>query len=94
VERTRAEWEAFNAEHDCCLEPVLELAEALEDEHVRARGMVADGLLATPVKLSGTPGDSRRGPPPGLGEHTDEVLAEAGYDAGEVAALREAGAAK
>jgi alpha-methylacyl-CoA racemase len=92
--RTRAEWDAFNAEHDCCLEPVLELDEALEDEHIQARGMVADGLLATPVKLSATPGDSRRRPPPGLGEHTDEVLGEAGYDAGEVAALREAGAAK
>ena len=28
--RTRAEWEAFNAEHDCCLEPVLELEEVLQ----------------------------------------------------------------
>jgi len=94
VERTRAEWEAFNAEHDCCVEPVLELAEALEDEQVRARDMVADGLLGTPVKLSRTPGDPRRGPPPGLGEHTDELLAEAGYDASEIAALRASGAAK
>jgi alpha-methylacyl-CoA racemase len=92
--RTRAEWEAFNAEHDCCLEPVLELDEVVSGEHVRARGMVARGLLATPVKLSATPGDSRRGPPPGLGEHTDEVLGEAGYDASEIAALRGAGAVK
>jgi crotonobetainyl-CoA:carnitine CoA-transferase CaiB-like acyl-CoA transferase len=94
LERTRAQWEAFNTEHDCCVEPVLELDEALADEHVRARGMVADGLLGTPVKLSRTPGDPRRGPPPGLGEHTGEVLAEAGFDAGEIAALRESGAAK
>jgi alpha-methylacyl-CoA racemase len=92
--RTRAEWEAFNAEHDCCLEPVLELDEVVEDEHVRARGMVVDGLLATPVKLSATPGDSRRGPPPGLGEHTDAVVGEAGYDAGEIGALRSSGGAK
>ena len=91
--RTRAEWEAFNAEHDCCLEPVLELDEALASEHVRARGLVADGLLATPVKLSATPGDSRRGPPPGLGEHTAAVLAEAGYAPEAIAALRDAGAA-
>ena len=38
--RTRAEWEAFAAEHDCCLEPVLELDEALDSELVRSRGMV------------------------------------------------------
>ncbi len=89
--RTRAEWDAFNAEHDCCVEPVLELDEALEDEQVRARGMIADGLLATPVKLSATPGVPG-GPPPGLGEHTDEILAAAGYDPGEIAALRASGA--
>jgi crotonobetainyl-CoA:carnitine CoA-transferase CaiB-like acyl-CoA transferase len=92
--RTRAEWEAFNAEHDCCLEPVLDLDEVVADEHVQGRGMVVDGLLATPVRLSETPADFRRGGPPGLGEHTAEVLGEAGYDAGEIAALRESGAAK
>jgi alpha-methylacyl-CoA racemase len=92
--RTRAEWEAFNAEHDCCLEPVLELDEVARDKQVAARGMIVDGLLGTPVKLSATPGDATRGGPPGLGEHTAEVLGEVGYDADEIAALRESGAAK
>jgi crotonobetainyl-CoA:carnitine CoA-transferase CaiB-like acyl-CoA transferase len=92
--RTRAEWEAFNATHDCCLEPVLELEEVFEDEQVRARGMIAGDLLATPVQLSATPADYQRGGPPALGEHTDEVLEEAGYSLAEIAALREAGAAK
>jgi alpha-methylacyl-CoA racemase len=92
--RSRADWEAFNAEHDCCVEPVLELDEAVEDEQVRARGMVVDGLLATPVRLSATPADARRGGPPGLGEHTDAVLAAAGYAEEEVAALRASGAVK
>jgi alpha-methylacyl-CoA racemase len=72
--RSRAEWEAFNGEHDCCVEPVLELDEALADEHVRARGMVAGSLLGNPIRLSETPADPFRGPPPGLGEHTDELL--------------------
>ena len=36
------EWEAFAAEHDCCVEPVLDLPEALESELVRAREMVVE----------------------------------------------------
>jgi alpha-methylacyl-CoA racemase len=89
LERTRADWEAFNARHDCCLEPVLELSETLQDEQFRARGMVLDGALGTPVKLSATPGDVT-GAAPGPGEHTDAVLGEAGLAADEIAALREA----
>ena len=42
MERTRAEWQAFAAEHDCCLEPVLDLDEALDSELVRAREMVVE----------------------------------------------------
>ena len=46
-ERTRAQWEAFAREHDCCLEPVLELDEALDSELVaRAR----DGRRARPAR--------------------------------------------
>src|SRR3954454_23988419 len=44
--RTRDEWQAFAGEHDCCLEPVLDLDEALDSELVRAREMVAE--LAQP----------------------------------------------
>jgi alpha-methylacyl-CoA racemase len=96
AERTRAQWEAFNDEHDCCLEPVLGLDEALESELVRARGMVVEvegqRLLGTPVKLSRTPADPTRAGGPALGADTDAVLAEAGLGADEIAALREAGA--
>src|SRR4051794_32556078 len=40
--RARDEWQAFAGEHDCCLEPVLGLDEALDSELVRAREMVAE----------------------------------------------------
>jgi crotonobetainyl-CoA:carnitine CoA-transferase CaiB-like acyl-CoA transferase len=44
-------------------------------------------LVASPIKLSGTPVQYRRAPPL-LGEHTDEVLRELGLDAAEIATLR------
>jgi alpha-methylacyl-CoA racemase len=101
LERTRAEWHEFAERHDCCLEPVLDLDEALESELVGARQMVVeldqpgtDGvkLLGVPVKMSRTPG-APAGPGPALGEHTDEVLAGLGYSEEDIAALKESGAA-
>jgi alpha-methylacyl-CoA racemase len=102
MERTRAQWEAFAGEHDCCLEPVLDLDEALSSDLVRARGMVVEHvqpgatetvrLLGVPIKLSQTPGDAGQRPGPALGEHTAEVLEAAGYSAAEIAALEDSGA--
>ncbi len=100
MERTREEWREFASHNDCCLEPVLDLDEALDSELVRAREMVveldqpgAEGvrLLGVPVKLSRTPG-APAGPGPTLGEHTTEVLEALGYDEEQVAALKESGA--
>jgi crotonobetainyl-CoA:carnitine CoA-transferase CaiB-like acyl-CoA transferase len=100
--RTRAQWERFAREHDCCLEPVLELDEALDSELVRAREMVVNlqqpgvegGVrqLGVPVKLERTPGVHDHLPGPVLGEHTEEVLAAVGYSAEEIAALLASGA--
>jgi alpha-methylacyl-CoA racemase len=99
--RTRAEWEAFAAEHECCLEPVLDLDEALSSELVRAREMVVAldqpgvaapvRLLGAPVKLSRTPADCNRLPGPALGEHTEAVLRAAGYDDARISQLLESG---
>jgi alpha-methylacyl-CoA racemase len=101
--RTREQWEAFAREHDCCLEPVLELDEALDSELVREREMVVEidqpgaeravRQLGLPVKLTRTPGDHARLPGPALGEHTEEVLRAAGYTEQEVAELLADGAA-
>jgi alpha-methylacyl-CoA racemase len=86
--RTRDQWEAFARKHDCCLEPVLELDEALDSELVRARAMVVEleqpGVerpvrqLGMPIKLARTPG---------------EVLLAAGYSKAQVAELLGSGAA-
>jgi crotonobetainyl-CoA:carnitine CoA-transferase CaiB-like acyl-CoA transferase len=101
-QRTRDEWSAFNDEHDCCIEPILDLDEALASEQVSARDMVVEweqpGLgpvkqLGVPVKLSRTPGGVHM-PAPALGEHTAEVLAAAGYSEAEIEGLIESGAAK
>jgi crotonobetainyl-CoA:carnitine CoA-transferase CaiB-like acyl-CoA transferase len=100
--RTRAQWKAFASEHDCCLEPILDLDEALSSELVAAREMVVEldqpgvdrpvRLLGSPFKLSRTPADPTRAPGPSLGDHTDEVLTGAGYTPEEISALHEAGA--
>ncbi|MGH2867386.1 MAG: CaiB/BaiF CoA transferase family protein [Solirubrobacteraceae bacterium] len=101
-ERTREQWRAFASAHDCCLEPILDLDEVLDSELVRAREMVVaidqPGVsepvrqLGVPIKLSRTPADTGRAPGPELGEHTDQVLAAAGFSEAEIAALHEAGA--
>jgi alpha-methylacyl-CoA racemase len=99
--RTRDQWTEFASQHDCCLEPVLDLGEALESELVRAREMVVRiaqpgtegvSLLGVPVKLSRTPG-APAGPGPALGEHTREVLAGLGYADEEIDSLLGSGAA-
>jgi alpha-methylacyl-CoA racemase len=100
-QRTRDEWLAFNDEHDAMIEPVLGLDEALDSALVREREMVVEmeqpqlgsiRLLGLPIKLDRTPGDPTRAAP-ALGEHTAEVLTEAGFSEEEVAALIAAGAA-
>ncbi len=101
--RTRSEWEAFAREHDCCLEPVLDLDEALASELVREREMVvaidqpgaAEPVrqLGVPIKLGRTPGGHGRLPGPELGEHTEQALRAAGYSEQALASLLEDGAA-
>jgi crotonobetainyl-CoA:carnitine CoA-transferase CaiB-like acyl-CoA transferase len=79
---------------------VLSIAEMQRDPHTLAREMVTEvehsrlgavKTLGLPIKLSETPGEVVRGAPL-YGEHTREVLAEAGYTEAEIAALIAAGA--
>jgi crotonobetainyl-CoA:carnitine CoA-transferase CaiB-like acyl-CoA transferase len=99
--RTRDQWRAFNDEHDAMIEPMLDLDEALASDLVREREMVAEveqpelgpvRLVGSPLKLSRTPADPAR-PAPALGEHTEEVLRDAGFADEEIASLIDSGAA-
>jgi crotonobetainyl-CoA:carnitine CoA-transferase CaiB-like acyl-CoA transferase len=78
--------------------PVLSPQQALDHPHIRAAGFMQDvdypglpkpaPLVRAAVRLSETPGEIVTRPPT-LGEHTDLVLAELGYDAAAIAVLRE-----
>ena len=79
--------------------PINAIPDSLQDEHYQARGNIVDlahptagtvHTLANPVRLSDTP-PSYRLPPPRLGEHTDAVLAELGYQPTEIAEMHTAG---
>jgi len=79
--------------------PVNRIGDMLADPHVRARDMVIETVhpvagptraLGVPIKLSRTPGTVRR-PAPLLGQHTREVLREAGYTDAQIDALVKSG---
>nr|WP_210339874.1 CaiB/BaiF CoA-transferase family protein [Bosea sp. ASV33] len=92
--RTRDEWVALAEGKEVCIAPILSLAEAPEDPHLKARGTFVeiDGVVqpAPAPRFSRTAGAIQR-PPANPGEHTDEVLADWGLSADTIDALRSAG---
>ncbi|MDE2008380.1 MAG: CoA transferase [Rhodospirillales bacterium] len=91
--RTRDEWGAVMEGSDVCFAPVLSIAEAPSHPHARARGAFVemDGVKqpGPAPRFSRTKGEARIGPK--RGADTDQVLEEAGFSAGERAALRAEG---
>jgi crotonobetainyl-CoA:carnitine CoA-transferase CaiB-like acyl-CoA transferase len=100
--RTTAEWERLLDEADIPHQPMNSPADILADPHLRATGFVAEEhhptegalrVLGTPTTWSATP-PGKPTPAPRLGEHTIEVLREAGCSAAEIEALLSSGAAR
>ncbi|MCH8008357.1 MAG: CoA transferase [Chloroflexi bacterium] len=97
--KTRDEWFEILKQTDICVAPVYSLDEALEDPHNVAREMVIElehpqagkvKQVGIGTKLSETPG-AVRSTTPVPGQHTDEVLADLGFDSEAISAMREGG---
>jgi crotonobetainyl-CoA:carnitine CoA-transferase CaiB-like acyl-CoA transferase len=97
LERDRHDWLSMLEAAAIPASPVNDIADVFADPQVQARGLRVDmphpqagsiALVASPLALSATPVQYRR-PPPGKGEHTDEVLGEFGLSAAEIQQLRE-----
>ena len=95
-EKPRAEWLEVLAAHDIPAAPVKTIQEFMNDPAVQHHDMVHEydhpdvgrlRLMGQPLAFAGTP-TRDPGPPPTLGQHTDEVLRELGYDATAVHDLR------
>jgi crotonobetainyl-CoA:carnitine CoA-transferase CaiB-like acyl-CoA transferase len=96
--RTTAEWlERLDAEQVPCA-PVVRREELPQHPQIRASDLIVESVhphagpmreTRPPAQFDRTPASIRR-PAPALGEHTDEVLAEAGYSPEEIAELRRA----
>jgi len=99
AERTLAEWNEVLSAQRGPFDPVQKTGELAADPQVVANGYMAEvedevgrtlSLVSAPIQFDGVPYATR--PAPGFGEHTDELLLEAGYSMDQVIQLKIDGA--
>jgi crotonobetainyl-CoA:carnitine CoA-transferase CaiB-like acyl-CoA transferase len=97
--KTREEWMKILKEAECIFTPIQSLTEVTRDPQACANHYFIEvdhpwgrqKLVGFPWDFSETPASWRR-PAPGLGQHTDEILLEAGYTREEIDSFRKEGA--
>jgi crotonobetainyl-CoA:carnitine CoA-transferase CaiB-like acyl-CoA transferase len=98
--RTTAEWQDLLDKADIPHQTINSIEDVLNDPHLLATGFITEEqhpsqgcvrTLGNPTAWSGTPLGSMR-PTPRLGEHSAEILAEAGYTGSEIAEMAGSGA--
>lgn len=97
--RSAREWEKMLVERQVPCSRVRTVADVVDDEQTAALGLLASfphpraenlRLIDMPVSADGQRA-AHRASPPLLGQHTDDVLDELGYDAAEISELRASG---
>jgi crotonobetainyl-CoA:carnitine CoA-transferase CaiB-like acyl-CoA transferase len=94
--RSAREWHELLSARSVPCSPVRSVSDLVEDEQLEVLGLMSESVHpeAGPIRLVGMPmrRDGERAasenPPPGLGQHTDDVLLELGLSAGEIDRLR------
>jgi formyl-CoA transferase len=101
--RPASEWVATLGADWACVDPVNDAPDLLDDEHLVSRGAVAEiaddpahrRVYSNPLHFNTESGPAVRPTmrrPPGLGEHTSDVLGAMGLEPSDIETLRDAGA--